>query len=52
MSAAEQALETANPLGRIGQPREIAAVVAFIAHPETTFVTGQCYNVDGGAAMH
>lgn len=52
MSPAEQALETANPLGRIGQPAEIAAVVAFLAHPETTFVTGQCYNVDGGAAMH
>lgn len=52
MTPAEQALETANPMGRIGQPAEIAAVVAFLAHPETTFVTGQCYNVDGGAAMH
>lgn len=52
MSPEEQAQETANPLGRIGQPSEIAAVVAFLAHPDTTFVTGQCYSVDGGAAMH
>lgn len=52
MTAAEKALETANPMGRIGQPHEIATVVAFLAHPDTTFVTGQCYNVDGGAAMH
>lgn len=52
MTVAEKALETANPMGRIGQPHEIATVVAFLAHPDTTFVTGQCYNVDGGAAMH
>lgn len=52
MSPEEQALETANPLGRIGQPAEIAAVVSFLAHPDTSFITGQCYSVDGGAAMH
>lgn len=52
MSPEEQALETANPLRRIGQPAEIAAVVSFLAHPDTSFITGQCYSVDGGAAMH
>ncbi|MFG6083136.1 SDR family oxidoreductase [Paracoccus litorisediminis] len=52
MTPEQQAVETANPLGRIGQPREIAAVAAFLASPEVSFITGQCYSVDGGAAMH
>jgi 3-oxoacyl-[acyl-carrier protein] reductase len=52
MSAEQQALENNNPLGRIGKPEEIAAVIAFLASPQATFITGQCYSVDGGAAMH
>ena len=52
MSSAEQALETANPLGRIGRPEEIAAVIAFLCGEGAGFVTGQCFSADGGAAMH
>jgi 3-oxoacyl-[acyl-carrier protein] reductase len=52
MSPELQALELSNPLGRIGQPEEIAAVVVFLAGPGATFITGQCLGVDGGAAMH
>ena len=46
-----QALELSNPLGRVGQPAEIAAAVVFLAGPGATFMTGQCIGVDGGAAM-
>jgi 3-oxoacyl-[acyl-carrier protein] reductase len=47
-----QALETGNPLRRIGRPEEVAAVVLFLVGPHCSYVTGQCYGVDGGAAMH
>jgi 3-oxoacyl-[acyl-carrier protein] reductase len=51
LSPALQALETANPLGRIGRPAEIATAVVFLAGPGAGFITGQCIGVDGGAAM-
>jgi len=39
------------PLRRFGQPQEIAAVVAFLAGPDSTYVTGQVIVVDGGMVM-
>lgn len=36
------------PLGRIGEPHEVAAVVAFLCLPAAGYVTGQCLAVDGG----
>jgi 3-oxoacyl-[acyl-carrier protein] reductase len=39
------------PLGRIGQPGEVANVVAFLASDEASFVTGATVEVSGGSSM-
>lgn len=38
------------PLGRMGEGREVGAVVTFLASERASFVTGCAWNVDGGAA--
>ncbi|MDR5728522.1 MAG: glucose 1-dehydrogenase [Terriglobia bacterium] len=40
------------PMRRTGKPEEIAAVVHFLASPDCSFVTAQCYDVSGGRATY
>ena len=45
------ALAEETPLGRIGQPAEVAQAIRFLAGEEASFVTGQVLRVDGGMVI-
>jgi glucose 1-dehydrogenase len=36
------------PLGRLGKPEDVAALVAFLASPAVDYITGSTFYVDGG----
>ncbi|MDT7697579.1 MAG: acetoacetyl-CoA reductase [Pseudonocardiales bacterium] len=39
------------PMRRLGQPDEVARVVEFLADPDSAYITGQVYSINGGLAM-
>jgi NAD(P)-dependent dehydrogenase (short-subunit alcohol dehydrogenase family) len=41
----------AYPLGRLGEPEDIGAAVAFLASADAAWITGQILTIDGGAAL-
>ena len=48
---AKEMLIGAIPLGRLGQPEDVARAVAFLSRSESAYITGQVINVDGGMVM-
>ena len=43
-----QRFGAAHPIGRIGEPEEVARLVAFLASDQAGFITGADYRIDGG----
>jgi NAD(P)-dependent dehydrogenase (short-subunit alcohol dehydrogenase family) len=40
------------PMGRLGQPEEVAATILFLVSDESSFATGACFDVSGGRATY
>jgi 3alpha(or 20beta)-hydroxysteroid dehydrogenase len=51
VQALDKMLETMTPLGRMGQPDDIAGVVAFLASDAAKFMTGAVVTADGGFSI-
>ena len=49
--AAKTATLSAIPAARLGQPKDVARAVAFLASDDAAYITGQVLSVDGGMAM-
>jgi NAD(P)-dependent dehydrogenase (short-subunit alcohol dehydrogenase family) len=48
---AQERLKSGIPLGRFGDPKEVANLAVFLASDESSYITGQTINCDGGSFM-
>ena len=46
------AMMTKMPMGRLGQAREVAALIAWLASEDCSFSTGAVYDITGGRAVY
>ena len=44
----QQDLKAQIPIGRLGKPEEVAALVAFLVSDSAAYITGECININGG----
>ncbi len=49
LKLSEDTVRALVPMGRLGEPRELADLVTFLASDKASYITGQCIAVDGGA---
>ncbi len=49
--AALEQVKAMTPMGRLGSPEEVARVIAFLASPDASYITGQVISVNGGMYM-
>ncbi len=51
ISSAMEKIIARIPMGRLSEPDEVARVVEFLADPESAYITGQVYPINGGLYM-